>query len=159
MSFIFTGIFAVGLIAMYFVKFESHTANLIVFALFGLVMIIGYISLMSLLGALVRDYTPQKDAGKMQGIRMIFYVLIPMFVGPAIGQALNASQGLTYTDPDTGYLANVPAPEIFLVAGLVALLVFIPLVFLTRKINKEKKAEVKENTDPVKEVETEPVQE
>ena len=140
MSYIFTGIFAIGLIAMYFVKFESHTANIIVFAVFGLVMIIGYISLMSLLGALVRDYTPQKNAGKMQGIRMIFYVLIPMFVGPAIGQALNKAQGQTYIDPDTGYLANVPAPEIFLVAGLVALLVFIPLVFLTLRINKESKA-------------------
>ena len=140
LAYIFTGIFSAGLIAMYFVTFESHTANIIVFAVFGLVMIIGYISLMSLLGALVRDYTPQKNAGKMQGIRMIFYVLIPMFVGPAIGQALNKAQGQTYIDPDTGYLANVPAPEIFLVAGLVALLVFIPLVFLTLRINKESKA-------------------
>ena len=70
-----------------------------------------------------------------------------MFVGPAIGQALNASQGLTYTDPDTGYLANVPAPEIFLVAGLVALLVFIPLIFLTRKINKEKSVPSKEEPE------------
>ena len=92
---------------------------------------------MSLLGALTRDYTPQENAGKMQGIRMIFYVLIPMFVGPAIGQALNESQGRTYIDQDTGALANVPAPEIFLVAGLVALLVFIPLIFLTRHINKQ----------------------
>ena len=60
-----------------------------------------------------------------------------MFVGPAIGQALNESQGLTYVDPDTGYLANIPAPEIFLVAGIVALLVFIPLILLTRRINKQ----------------------
>ena len=139
LAYIFTGIFSAGLIAMYFVKFENHTANILLFALFGLVMIIGYISLMSLLGALTRDYTPVENAGKMQGIRMIFYVLIPMFVGPAIGQALNESQGITYTNPDTGYLENVPAPEIFLVAGLVALLVFIPLIFLTRRINKEKK--------------------
>ncbi len=138
MAFIFTAVFVVGLIAIYFVKFESKTANLICLGIFGLIMIIGYISLLSLLGALVRDYTPEENAGKLQGIRMIFYVLIPMFVGPAIGQALNESQGLTYTDPDTGYLANVPAPEIFLVAGLIALLVFIPLVFLTLKINKEK---------------------
>ena len=148
LAYIFTGIFSVGLIAMYFVKFESHTANIILFALFGLVMIIGYISLMSLLGALTRDYTPKENAGKMQGIRMIFYVLIPMFVGPAIGQALNESQGRTYIDPDTGYLANVPAPEIFLVAGLVALLVFIPLIFLTRKINSEANIQ---NVEPPKE--------
>ena len=137
MAFIFTGVFSAGLIAIYFVKFESHIANLVCLGIFGLIMIIGYISLLSLLGALIRDYTPQENAGKMQGIRMIFYVLIPMFVGPAIGQALNESQGLTYVDPDTGYLANVPAPEIFLVAGLVVLLVFIPLIFLMRKINKD----------------------
>lgn len=136
MAYIFTAVFALGLIAIYFVKFESHTANLICLGVFGLIMIIGYISLLSLFGALVRDYTAQDNAGKLQGIRMIFYVLIPMFVGPAIGQALNESQGLTYVDPDTGYLANVPAPEIFLVAGIVALLVFVPLVFLTLRINK-----------------------
>ena len=100
-------------------------------------MIIGYISLLSLFGAIIRDYTPQENAGKMQGIRMISYVLVPMFVGPAIGQALNEAQGLTYVDPDTGYLANVPAREIFLVAGIIAILVIIPLVFLTRYINKK----------------------
>ena len=137
MAYIFTGVFSLGLIAIYFVKFESHTANLICLGVFGLIMIIGYISLLSLFGALVRDYTSQDNAGKLQGIRMIFYVLIPMFVGPAIGQALNESQGLTYVDPDTGYLANIPAPEIFLVAGIVALLVFIPLILLTRRINKQ----------------------
>ena len=108
-------------------------------------MIIGYISLLSLLGALIRDYTPQENAGKMQGIRMIFYVLIPMFVGPAIGQALNESQGRTYIDPDTEQLANIPAPEIFLVAGILVLLMFIPLAFLTMRINKEKiKQEIKQ---------------
>ena len=139
MLYIFTAVFAIGLIAIYFAKFESKTANLICLGIFGLIMIIGYISMLSLLGALVRDYTPIENAGKLQGIRMIFYILIPMFVGPAIGQALNESQGLTYIDSDTGFLANIPAPEIFLIAGLVALLVFIPLFFLTREINKDKK--------------------
>ena len=145
MSYIFTGVFAIGLIAIYFVKFESKTANLICLGIFGLIMIIGYISLLSLLGALVRDYTPEENAGKLQGIRMIFYVLIPMFVGPAIGQALNESQGLTYVNPDTGALANVPAPEIFLVAGIIALLVFVPLIFLTRRINKNSNKPIEES--------------
>ena len=68
---------------------------------------------------------------------MIFYILIPMFIGPAIGQALNKFQGTTYIDPDSLQVANIPAPEIFLVASIIALLMFIPLVFLTKKINKE----------------------
>ncbi len=142
MAYIFTAVFSIGLIAIYFVKFESKTANLICLGVFGLIMIIGHISLLTLLGALTRDYTPEENAGKLQGIRMIFYVLIPMFVGPAIGQALNKAQGITYVNPDTGFLENVPAPSIFLAAGLIALLVFVPLIFLTRRINSQKKATV-----------------
>lgn len=142
MAYIFTAVFSIGLIAIYFVKFESKTANLICLGVFGLIMIIGHISLLTLLGALTRDYTPEENAGKLQGIRMIFYVLIPMFVGPAIGQALNTAQGITYVNPDTGFLENVPAPSIFLAAGLIALLVFVPLIFLTRRINSQKKATI-----------------
>lgn len=137
MCYIFTAIFAIGLLCIYFVKGENHTLNVILLGIFGFVMIVGYISLLSLLGALTRDYTPEENAGKLQGIRMIFYILIPMFVGPAIGQALNKSQGTTYIDPDSLQVANIPAPEIFLVASIIALLMFIPLVFLTKKINKE----------------------
>ena len=145
LCYIFTGVFAAGLIAIYFIKGDNHTLNMVLLGVFGLIMIIGYISLLSLLGALVRDYTPLENAGKLQGIRMIFYVLIPMFVGPAIGQALNESQGRTYIDPDTEQLANIPAPEIFLVAGILVLLMFIPLAFLTMRINKEKiKQEIKQ---------------
>lgn len=137
MCYIFTAIFAIGLLCIYFVKGENHTLNVILLGIFGFVMIVGYISLLSLLGALTRDYTPEENAGKLQGIRMIFYILIPMFVGPAIGQALNKFQGTTYIDPDSLQVANIPAPEIFLVASIIALLMFIPLVFLTKKINKE----------------------
>ncbi len=139
LCYIFSVLYSVGLILIFFVKGGNHTANVVLLGLFGFIMIIGYISILSLLGALSRDYTPTENAGKLQGIRMIFYILIPMFVGPAIGQVLNESQGITYIDADTGLVSNIPAPEIFLVAGIIALLMFIPLIFLTRKINKELK--------------------
>lgn len=136
MLYIFVGLFALGLFLIYFAKGENHTLNTILIGIFGFIMIVGYISILSILGALIRDYTPEENAGKLQGVRIIFYVLIPMFIGPAIGQAINNRQNITYIDPDTLQLAKVPAPEIFIAAALVSLLMLIPLIFATKKISK-----------------------
>ena len=134
------GVFAAGLLGMYFAHFESKLATLIVFGLFGLVMITGYILVSALCGAIVRDHTPEKDAGKLQGVRMIFSVLIPMVVGPMIGNAINAAANIPLPDlnsADTMTTAYIPAPEIFLVAAIVAALLFAVIPFLEAKMSKK----------------------
>ena len=79
--------------------------------------------------------TPKENAGKLQGVRMIFGVLIPMLVGPMIGNAINKAAGVTLPDmgsADVMTTAYIPAPGIFLAGGVVMLLVFALIPWLCR---------------------------
>ena len=141
--YIATAIFAVGLVGMWFSHFESHIATLIIFGLFGFLMITGYILVSALSGALTRDYTPEKEAGKMQGVRMIFSVFLPMIFGPMIGNAINKAANIPLVDAgaDAMTTAYVPAPEIFLAGALFALLMYIVIPLLVKSRAKEKEGQ------------------
>ena len=137
--YIATAIFSAGLICMYFAKNMTHISTLLIFGISGFIMICGYIYISALTGAVIRDYTPTNDTGKLQGVRMIFCVLIPMLAGPAIGNAINKNAGLPLADggADTMTTLFIPAPEIFLAASLISLVIFALIPVLTR-ITKEK---------------------
>lgn len=98
----------------------------------SLILITGFVQVLALLGAQIRDNTPTENTGKLQGIRMIFFVLIPMYIGPMIGESINERTNLTYIDPVNGAMAHVPSPEIFLVGAIFCILIFIPLSLLLR---------------------------
>ena len=130
----------VGLMGMYFARFDNHLATLILFGVAGFVMITGYIFVSALCGSITRDYTPSQDAGKLQGIRMIFSVLLPMVFGPMIGNAINKARNIPLPDlgsADTMTTKYIPAPEIFLVGAIFASLMFILIPILV-KIAKKK---------------------
>ncbi len=133
--YIATVIFSIGLLFMYFFHFENKTLTLILFGVAGFIMIVGYIFISALTGALMRDYTPTEHTGKLQGIRMIFSVLIPMIIGPMIGNAINKARSIPYYDAGADAMTTqyIPAPEIFLVASIIALLIFVVLPFLIKK--------------------------
>lgn len=124
--YIATSIFAIGLLLMYLSRGMAHAFDLILFGIAGFIMITGYIYISALTGALVRDYTPPKDTGKLQGVRMIFFVLIPMLIGPTVGNAINAARNIPLPDAgaDAMTTSYIPAPEIFLTAALASLLIF-----------------------------------
>lgn len=94
-------------------------------------VLIGYLVLTIQLGASTRDYTPQDNVGLFQGIRMVFSVLIPMIVGPTLGNIA--------TKNTTGAENVLPTKAIFLYAGVVALFVFIPMITLLKKEKKNAK--------------------
>jgi MFS family permease len=130
------GIFAAGLLGMYFSKGMGHTANLILFGVFGFVMITGNILVAALTGSTVRDHTPEGSVGKLQGVRMVFSVLLPMLFGPMIGDALNTARGLGAASENAALTtAVIPAPEIFLAGALFSLLMFVVLPMLKEKKN------------------------
>ncbi len=137
-------IYIAGLVALFFIDSSMPKgAVLSMMGIFGLIMLIGSILLTILLNATIRDYTPEEQAGKFQGIRMIFFVLIPMFIGPAIGDVFNqraaATDPATYTYYDTvaKVTANVPTPVLFIVAAAIALLVLIPLFYITPRLDEK----------------------
>ena len=126
------GVMALGLFGMYLAPANNKTAALLIFGVFGFVMISGYIFVSALSGSMVRDYTPEMAAGRLQGVRMVFSVLIPMLVGPAVGNAINKARGIRLENAGADAMTTeyIPAPEIFLVGALVTLLIFalIPLL-------------------------------
>jgi MFS family permease len=135
-------VMAAGLLAMYFSKGMGKTLDLVCFGIAGLVMITGYILVAALTGSTLRDYTPDGVAGKLQGVRMVFSVLIPMLIGPFIGNSINKAMNIPMKETagaDLMTTSYVPAPEIFLAAAICSaiMLALIPLLsHFTKKRDK-----------------------
>lgn len=138
-----SAIFSAGLLGMYLAKGMDKAATLITFGIAGFVMIAGYILISALCGSLVRDYTPNGVVGKLQGVRMVFSVLIPMIAGPMIGNGINAKMNIPLPNLESADVMTtqyIPAPEIFLAGALFSLLMFalIPVLVKISKKNDEK---------------------
>ncbi|MCC3295381.1 MFS transporter [Arthrobacter sp. zg-Y411] len=154
------GVMVVGAAGMFFARGQGPVM------LAGTVMMAGFLLATAAVMASVRDFTPPGRAGNVQGLRMIFAVMIPMVVGPFIGSAVIIGANETYLD--LGVLRQVPTPWIFLAAAAVALLTIVP-VYLLHRLNTlhdtqhppaagaasgpatgagQKTAEKKENTAP-----------
>lgn len=98
----------------------------------------GYALLMIMLNAAVRDFTPSDKAGLFQGVRMIFVVLVPMIVGPIVGNLVCRFSSVTYTN-DYGVVTSAPGSQMFVAAAVISLFIFIPIVALRKKgFNPEK---------------------
>ncbi len=129
--FIFVSIimFTIGLLTVFFAD-----RNLAFFVIGAVVMLMGYGMLMIVLNASVRDFTPEDKVGLFQGVRMIFVVLIPMIIGPAIGSFVTENfSNTTYTN-DYNEIVNVPVPEVFLASAIVGVFIIIPAVYLRKKL-------------------------
>ena len=84
--------------------------------------------------AWLKDLLPEESRGKFLGIRMIFWIAIPMVIGPAIGSRLIQTFGIpTIVNGETGF---IPVPVIFQVGSLVSLLALIPLAFMKGRKDK-----------------------
>ena len=114
-----------GLAGMYFVRSQAGVMAA------GTVMMGGYMMVSAALGANIRDWTPEGKVGHFQGIRMIFAVMLPMVIGPAIGAAVIKGSDSTYIE--RGQVKTVPTPGIYLAAAAVLMLVFIPIFLLKKK--------------------------
>ena len=137
-----SAIMAVGLFAMYLAKGMGHVATLILFGIAGFVMITGFIFVSALTGAIVRDNTPPESAGKLQGVRMVFSVLIPMIVGPMIGNGINKAMNVPLENAGADAMTTeyIPAPEIFLAGAIVSCLLIGCVWLLCRAEAKKENA-------------------
>ncbi|MBR0413900.1 MAG: MFS transporter [Clostridia bacterium] len=94
--------------------------------------VLGYLILTIQFNASIKDFIPKGKAGLFQGVRMIFVVMLPMVVGPFLGDLACRNSNITYTN-EYGISTVVPSKSMFLYAAIVSLLVFIPLIFLIKK--------------------------
>ena len=129
-----------GAIGMFFVQKNFAMGGVMIA---GTIMMSGYMIGTAVLGAKVRDFTPENEVGLFQGVRMIFIVLIPMVTGPYIGRGVSYINAQTYVNE---YNQTVIQPNsfIFLFAGLVILLAIIPTLII---IKKERQIKANEQID------------
>ncbi len=118
------GIYVAGLLLMTVVR------DLLPLIGAGLVLMSGFILVSATVNATVRDHTPTDRVGAVQGLRMVFFVLIPMVIGPSIGAAVIRGADQYYED--LGQLKQVPTAGIFVAAAVVAVLAVIPALALRR---------------------------
>lgn len=109
----------------------------IIFAGIAGILLMGANMLVSmLLAAIIRNLTPASKTGMFQGIRMVFFVLLPMCIGPFIGSFVSKTSKATYIDPLTDAAQPIPSNYIFLAAAIIALFLIIPFVSML-KMKKE----------------------
>ena len=118
-------LYAIGLFIL------SFSTNIFVVLIGIAPTLIGYVILQIQLSASVRDFIPEDKVGLFQGIRMIFFVLIPMVVGPALGDIACRTSNITIIEYGAEKL--VPSSSMFLYAAIVAVFVIVPIIILSKK--------------------------
>jgi MFS family permease len=81
--------------------------------------------------AWLKDLLPEQNRGKFLGIRMIFWIAIPMVVGSWLGSTLIQYFGIPTTS--NGQAGFIPPPIIFQVGSVISLLSLVPLAFINDK--------------------------
>ncbi|GGO61359.1 MFS transporter [Nonomuraea cavernae] len=118
------GVYGLGLLLMWAVR------GLVPAIAAGLVLMSGLMLVMAPVGAIIRDHTPADRAGHVQGLRMVFGILIPMVAGPFLGALVIRGADEYYED--LGVLKQVPTPAIFLASAAMLVLV-VPTVLALRR--------------------------
>ena len=86
----------------------------------------------------LKELLPEESRGRFLGMRMIFWVMLPMLIGPGIGSSLIRNFGIPgMIEGKEGFLA---VPLIFQIGALIGLFGLLPLPFL--KANSKKGLEV-----------------
>ena len=112
--------------------FILSTSTDIIVVLIGIVpTLIGYVVIQIQLTATMRDFIPEDKVGLFQGIRMIFVVLLPMIIGPALGDLACRSSNITIVE--YGVEKLVPSTSMFFYAAIVAAFILIPMIILNKK--------------------------
>ncbi len=123
--FITMAVFVVGLLILTIFK-----TTLLVFIGCALMMI-GWLTSLAAYNASIRQYTPKKEAGLYQGVRIFMGVLIPMLIGPWIGSFVSGKgAGIGGTVGDDYNPNNL----IFLAAIAVVILAFIGCLIIKKKV-------------------------
>jgi len=101
----------------------------------------GYVLITQACMIWVRGLFPEESRGALEGVKVISFTLIPMFVGTLIGNAIIKNTPQTDLRYDVyGHVIDVPQENLFLIAGFLVLITLIPLYFATKEYHKRVKA-------------------
>ena len=111
----------VGIVAMTLGFLLLSTSTSIYIILVSLLpVVIGNAMVNILFSATVKDFIPEGKTGLFQGIRMIFAVMLPMVIGPVIGDMACQKAAQTIINEANAEVI-VPAKNMFLWAGIVCI--------------------------------------
>ena len=97
---------------------------------------VGYILFLQTITVWSKQLYPEDARGQFEGIRIIFFVLIPMVVAPLISNPIIKRSG-EFVD-EYGFTAYLPTNSLFLAGAILVPLTLIPLYF-ANKIHKNNK--------------------
>jgi MFS family permease len=98
---------------------------------------IGYVIILQTLTAWYKNLYPEEQRGQFEGIKQIFYVCIPMIVGPTISNVI-----ITYFGVEgvvNGEAGMIPNEILFAVSAVLTLVTFLPLIPAGRLFTERKK--------------------
>lgn len=128
----------IGLLVLSIFVRPNTVDNLSVFSLANLPLFLavflagaGYIVVVQSMTMWVKQLYPEQSRGQFEGIRILFFILIPMFIGTIIGNIIIKNGAGTIMN-EYGIYENIPTEAIYMWAAAVALLTFIPLFFAAR---------------------------
>jgi predicted MFS family arabinose efflux permease len=106
----------------------------------------GYMCVYQALMIWVKNLYPENQRAQLEGVRLFFYVCIPMVIGPAIGSLVVKAFGFPMVNEygEAGFSAS---NALFFVAAGMALLTFIP-IYIAAKIQK-RTAQLQESPETI----------
>ncbi len=91
---------------------------------------IGYVTFLQTVSVWAKGLYPQEAKGQFEGIRILFFVLIPMIIAPLISNPIIKANGEIIND--YGLKEYLPTETLFQVGAGISLIVFIPLLFAAK---------------------------
>lgn len=116
--------------AVGFVGF-AFSSSVPALTLFAVLKSVGFLMVI-VLGAWHRDLLPVGQRGAYQGVRLIFMVMLPMIVGPAIGSWITQTWGSPVLIDGREGLA--PPSAIYWASGAVVAAALVPIAALRRRL-------------------------
>ncbi len=133
-----------GLFIMTLTKYAEGTMLTVVIIIATFFVGTGYMVIYQSLMIWAKNLYPESQRGQLEGVRLFFYVCVPMVLGPAIANPVIEKLGKAITiEYESGSVAGfAPSAELFYVAIAVAVLTFIPIYLAYRYTKKSSKNNV-----------------
>lgn len=100
---------------------------------------IGYVIILQTLTAWYKNLYPEEQRGQFEGIKQVFYVCIPMIIGPTISNIVITYFGIKGVV--NGVVGMIPNEILFAVSAVLTLITFLPLLSAGRLLAERKKKE------------------
>lgn len=141
---------SLGALSMFFFSPDFLPVGGTMLALFcvgAFLQAVGYAIICVVCLATVRNLTPPDKVGRFQGVRMVFYVMLPMCIGSIISGIISSDSRFITGYDEYGHAVYTCPPVIFLLASIVVLLAIITAIPLVKASSDKLTVPAEENPE------------